>query len=176
MYPSQNAVEKAKPGMWYSNRKMYIKKNGNQQAINDPIINPRINVALFSFFLAILRFSRSGSRGFCTRGTCCSMIWFLTEQDLSSPLFRFLLTFRPKIGLHSLSFSGFTTAQRDTTPESELLGSNSLTMSVSIPTEGWRILAIAAACCWSSPFTERVELRNWHWDIGVRDDWPLAYT
>ena len=39
----------------------YKKKNGNQQAIKLPIIRPRINVALRSFFLAIRFFSFSAS-------------------------------------------------------------------------------------------------------------------
>lgn len=135
-----------------------MKKKGNQQAINDPIINPRINVALFSFFLAILRFSLSGSRGFCNFGTIilCSTCSPPLTPALSSNR-RFLPVLRPKIGLHSLSFNGFTTVHRDTTPESELLGSNSLTMSVSMPMEGWRARARAAACCCNSPLTERVE-------------------
>ena len=39
----------------------YKKKNGNQQAIKLPIIRPRINVALRSFFRAIRFFSFSAS-------------------------------------------------------------------------------------------------------------------
>lgn len=139
-----------------------MKKNGNQHAINDPIINPKISVARFSFFLAILLFSRSGSRGFCSFGTICSDCPPLTPTLSSNR--RFLPTLRPKIGLHSLSFNGLTTVQRDTTPESELLGSNSLTMSVSMPMEGWRRRANAAACCCNSPLTERVEPRKGHVD------------
>lgn len=141
---------------------MYMKKKGNQHAMKEPIMSPRIKVALFSFFLAILLFSRSGSRGFCTRGTTRSSTSILVDGLYSSALLLLLFTLWPKIGLQSLSFNGFTTAHLDTTPESELLGSNSLTMSVSIPIEGWRLLANAAACCWSSPFTERVDPRNWH--------------
>lgn len=141
-----------------------MKKNGNQQAIKDPIISPKIRVARFSFFLAILRFSLSGSLGFCTRGTTCSTITFSLgdfNDFFSSVFVRLgLLLLRPKIGLHSLSLSGFTAVHCATTPESELLGSNSLTMSVSMPIDGWRLRTSAATCCWSSPFTERVEPRN----------------
>lgn len=138
---------------------MYMKKNGSQHAIKEPIIRPRIRVARFSFFRAIRRFSRSGSLGFCTRGTTCSTHLALVVAFFSS--FRRLFAVRrPKIGLHSLNFNGFTTAQRDATPESELLGSNSLTMSVSIPTEGWRVRADAASCCCNSPLTESVDPRN----------------
>uniref|UniRef100_A0A182R0C1 Uncharacterized protein n=1 Tax=Anopheles farauti TaxID=69004 RepID=A0A182R0C1_9DIPT len=50
----------------------------------------------------------------------------------------------PKIGWQRRNLSGFTTAQRLITPESELDGSNSLTMSVSIPTERARERAAAA--------------------------------
>ena len=39
----------------------YKKKNGNQHAINEPMMRPRIKVALRSFFRANLRFSRSAS-------------------------------------------------------------------------------------------------------------------
>lgn len=149
-----------------------MKKKGNQHAMNDPMINPRISVARFSFFLAILLFSRSGSRGFCSFGTICSVCPPLAPAASSNR--RFFATRRPKIGLHSLNFNGFTTVQRDTTPESELLGSNSLTISVSMPIEGWRKRARAAACCWSSPFTERVEPRNWH--VDRRAPWAPGNT
>lgn len=65
----------------------------------------------------------------------------------------------PKIGWHILNLSGLTTAQRDTTPESDEDGSISETMSVSIATLGALHL-----CDWScsSPFTERVELLYGH--------------
>lgn len=144
--------------MWYASLSMYIKKKGNQHKIKDPIISPSIKVALFSFFLATLLFSLSGSRGFCTLGTTCST---LSTPPPPWSVLRFLFAvFRPNIGLHKRSLRGLTTVHRATTPESELLGSNSLTMSVSMPTEGWRARARAAACCWSSPFTERVDPRN----------------
>uniref|UniRef100_A0A182IUX8 Uncharacterized protein n=1 Tax=Anopheles atroparvus TaxID=41427 RepID=A0A182IUX8_ANOAO len=44
----------------------------------------------------------------------------------------------PKMGWQRRNLSGFTTAHRLITPESELDGSNSLTMSVSMPTESAR--------------------------------------
>lgn len=151
-------------------------KKGSQQAMKEPMMSPKINVALFSFFRATLRFSRSGSRGFCTLGTTCSTInsslwFFFLPSDR-----RFLGVLLPKIGLHSLSFKGFTTVHLATTPESELLGSNSLTMSVSMPMECWRVLAMAAACCWSSPFTDRVDPLNWHCDSELRTTWALGNT
>lgn len=135
-----------------------MQKKGSQQAMKDPMMRPRIRVARFSFLRARRRFSRSGSRGFCTRGTSASTICSLLEQALVR---LFLAVLRPKIGLHKRSLSGFTTAQRDTTPESELLGSNSLTMSVSMPIEGCRMRDMAAACCCNSPFTDNVDPRNW---------------
>lgn len=178
MYPSQNAVEKANPGMCCTRRNIYMKKNGNQHAMNEPMINPRIRVALFSFFRAIRFFSRSGSLGFCMRGTTCSTIGsqLLPTCPVWSDLLRFFAVRLPNIGLQKRIFNGFTTAQRDTTPESELLGSNSLTMSMSIPTDGWRARASAAACCWSSPLTESVDPRNVHCDSGFRTTWGAEYT
>uniref|UniRef100_A0A8W7PR39 Uncharacterized protein n=1 Tax=Anopheles coluzzii TaxID=1518534 RepID=A0A8W7PR39_ANOCL len=49
----------------------------------------------------------------------------------------------PKMGWQRRNLSGFTTAQRLITPESELDGSNSLTMSVSMPTDSARLRAAA---------------------------------
>lgn len=162
---------------------MYIKKNGSQHAIKEPIISPKINVALFSFFLAIRLFSRSGSLGFCTRGTTCSTT-DLVSAPLLSPAFAVFLSSvrrffeclaRPKIGLHNRSLSGFTVVQCATTPLSELLGSNSLTMSVSIPIDGCLDLAKAAACCCNSPFTDKVEPRNWHAESVLLLGWINTY-
>lgn len=135
-------------------------------------MSPNISVARFSFFRAIRFFSRSGSLGFCIRGTTCSTIG---SQPLPPPgwppwspdRWPFAVLF-PNIGLQKRNFNGLTTAHRDTTPESELLGSNSLTMSMSMPTDGCRARARAAACCWSSPLTESVDPRKLHCDIGFR--------
>jgi len=57
---------------------MYKKKNGSQQAMKLPMIRPRIRVARFSFFRAILRFSFSGSRGFGVFGMAGSSSAFTT--------------------------------------------------------------------------------------------------
>lgn len=133
--------------------KIYKKKKGNQHAIKLPIMRPRISVALFSFFLAMRLFSLSGSLGFCILGNAGSNS--AGEGLLVSCLLVFVCCFRPNMGWHSLSLRGLTTAQRLTTPESELDGSNSETMSVSMPTEGAR----ARTEAWSSPLTERVEPR-----------------
>ena len=63
-YPSQKAIANPHGATVQLHRgsKMYRKKNGSQHRMKEPMISPRINVALFSFFRAILRFSRSGSR------------------------------------------------------------------------------------------------------------------
>lgn len=166
-------------GIVQTSLNMYIKKNGSQHAIKEPIMSPRIKVALFSFFLAIRLFSLSGSLGFCTRGTTCSTTGLLSAPLLSPLLPDFFSSVRrffeclarPNIGLHNRNFNGFTAVHWATTPLSELLGSNSLTMSVSMPMEGCRALAKAAACCCNSPFTDNVEPRNWHADsvLGLGD-------
>lgn len=119
---------------------------------------PNMSVARFSFFLAIRRFSFSGSRtltfgsagsisqlGVVVMGAAAFIfgLWFLC---FLLPLlwwwlwwcWSLLVAFDmrlPNIGWHKRNFNGLTTAQRLTTPESELDGSNSLTASVSIPTE-----------------------------------------
>ena len=124
---------------------MYKKKNGSQQAMKLPIINPRIKVARFSFFLANLFFSLSGSLGLCGFGSAGS------NSDLHGWDFSCLLS----VFLKMRSFKGLTPPQRLTTPESDDEGSNSDTMSASIATLG----ALPLVCCsWSSPFTESVEL------------------
>jgi hypothetical protein len=64
--PSQNATAKNESGIVHEGQagtKMYKKKNGSQHAIKLPMIRPNMRVARFSFFLAILRFSFSGSLG-----------------------------------------------------------------------------------------------------------------
>jgi hypothetical protein len=135
---------------------MYKKKNGSQHAIKLPIIMPNIRVARFSFFLAIRRFSFSGSRGFGfgSAGSISQLgvvvigagvtlgfgLWFLCFllPLLWWWLWSLLVDFDerlPNIGWHNRNFNGLTTAQRLTTPESELDGSNSLTASWSTPTE-----------------------------------------
>lgn len=151
-------------------------------------MSPRMRVARFSFLRAMRRFSRSGSRGFWTRGTVTppaswsrSLPLMLPPPPLPPPLpldaavlaasserRAFVPDFFPKIGWHRRSLRGLTTAHRLTTPESELLGSNSLTMSVSMPTDGCLARANAAACCCSSPFTDSVDPRNWHCSNGLR--------
>ncbi|KAI9584305.1 hypothetical protein GQX74_006200 [Glossina fuscipes] len=123
--------------------------NGSQDAIKEPIIKPSMSVARFSFFRAIRRFSFSGSRDFCTLGMAGSSSAFITSAvgllgsltafaaNLAS-FWRRLLALRPKIGWQKRNFNGLTTAHRLTTPESELEGSNSLTKSVSMPTDNAR--------------------------------------
>lgn len=122
--------------------KMYRKKNGNHDAIKLPIMRPRIRVARFSFFRAIRRFSFSGSRGFWIFGMAGSSsaisTCFGNFNSLALPHLWRPALFLPKIGWHSLNLVGLTTAQRLITPESELDGSNSLTMSLSMPTESAR--------------------------------------
>lgn len=113
-----------------------------------PIIKPNINVARFSFFLANLLFSLSGSLGLCCFGKAGS------SSDLLGCCFCCLLS--ELLFLKILSFRGLTTAQRLTTPESDDDGSISETMSVSMATLGARPLAS------SSPFTESVEFLNGH--------------
>uniref|UniRef100_A0A1B0A8E4 Uncharacterized protein n=1 Tax=Glossina pallidipes TaxID=7398 RepID=A0A1B0A8E4_GLOPL len=120
--------------------------NGSQDAIKEPIIKPSMRVARFSFLRAIRRFSFSGSRDFCTLGMAGSSSAFITSAvgllgsltafaaNLAS-FWRRLLALRPKIGWQKRNFKGLTTAHRLTTPESELEGSNSLTKSVSMPTD-----------------------------------------
>lgn len=133
---------------------MYKKKNGNQHAMKLPMINPKISVALFSFFLAMRRFSLSGSLGFWTLGKAGSS----SAGDglvVCSCLLCLDVCFLPNIGWHKRSFNGFTTAHLLTTPESELEGSNSDTMSVSIPIDGALALLPAVAC--TSPFTDNEE-------------------
>lgn len=127
---------------------MYKKKKGSQQAMKLPIINPRIKVALFSFFLANLFFSLSGSLGLCGFGKAGS------NSDLHGCDFSCLLS----VFLKMRSFNGLTPPQRLTTPESDEDGSSSETMSASMLTLG----ALPLVCCWSwsSPFTESVELLN----------------
>lgn len=143
--------------------KIYRKKKGNQQAMKLPIIKPNINVALFSFFLAILLFSLSGSLGFWGLGNAGSNS--AGEGFAGSGLLVFVVCFLPNIGWQSLNFNGLTTAHLLTTPESELEGSNSETISVSIPTDG--ALALAEAEAWSSPLTDSEEPRKGPVDIGL---------
>lgn len=123
-------------------------------------MRPNMSVARFSFFLAIRRFSFSGSRTF-TFGSAGSIsqlgvvvtetafvfaLWFLC---FLLPLlwwwlwwcWSLLVAFDmrlPNIGWHSRNFNGLTTEHRLTTPESELDGSNSLTPSFSTFTESAR--------------------------------------
>lgn len=148
MYPSQKAIANALEGITQflqAALSIYKKKNGSQQAMKLPIINPKIKVALFSFFLANLFFSLSGSLGLCGFGNAGS------NSDLLGWDFSCLLSVFLKI----LSFRGLTPPQRLTTPESDDDGSISETMSASIATLG----ALPLVCCsWSSPFTESVEL------------------
>lgn len=122
-------------------------------------MKPSIIVARFSFFLASLLFSRSGSR--------CFVLPSLPESSLpacrpASPcsLFNLPTCLRPKIGWHSRSLSGFTTAHLDTTPLSDDEGSNSDTMSTSMPTLGARHRAgtFCPPDC-PSPFTDRVAFK-----------------
>lgn len=150
MYPSQNAIAKALAGITQylqAALRIYRKKNGSQQAIKLPIIRPKIRVALFSFFLANLFFSLSGSLGLCGFGRAGS----------NSDLLGWDFSCRLSVFLKILSFKGLTPPQRLTTPESDDDGSISETMSVSMATLG----ALPLVCCsCSSPFTESVELRN----------------
>jgi hypothetical protein len=176
MYPSQKAVEKAMPGNVTDQSQDVHEEEGQPAGDEGAHDQTEDQGGSLSFFLAILLFSRSGSLGFCTRGTSCSTMCSLLEHALSLGVLRFLAVFLPKIGLHSRSFSGFTTAQRDTTPESELLGSNSLTMSVSMPIDGCLIRDIAAACCCNSPFTDSVDPLNWLCASGLRTTWALVNT
>ena len=79
-YPSQKAKVKPQPctqqpslvasHIGQTGLIEYKKKNGNQQAIKLPIINPKINVALRSFFLAIRFFSFSASCSGVSFGPC----------------------------------------------------------------------------------------------------------
>jgi len=122
-----------------------------------PIMKPRISVARFSFFLASRRFSRSGSRGFTVLVSPLTSSFECRDASPCS-LFSLPTCFRPKIGWHSLSFNGFTTAHRDTTPLSDDDGSNSDTMSTSMPTLGARHRGGTLAD-WPSPFTDSVAFR-----------------
>lgn len=148
MYPSQKAIAKALAGITHilhAAFNMYRKKKGSQQAMKLPMINPRISVALFSFFRANLFFSLSGSLGLWGFGSAGS------NSDLLGWDFSCLLSIFLKIR----SFKGLTPPQRLTTPESEDDGSISETMSASMAMLG----ALPLVCCnWSSPFTESVEL------------------
>lgn len=82
--PSQKAVAKAIIGMFKANLNMYMKKKGSQHAMNEPMISPKIRVALFSFCLAIRLFSRSGSFGLFTRGTTYSINTFSLVGDFGN--------------------------------------------------------------------------------------------
>lgn len=148
MYPSQKAIANALDGITQFLQaafSMYRKKNGSQQAMKLPIIKPRMRVALFSFFLANLFFSLSGSLG----------LWGLGSAGSSSDLLGCDFSCLLSVFLKILSLRGLTPPQRLTTPESDDEGSISETMSASMATLGARPLV-----CWScsSPFTESVEL------------------
>lgn len=120
-------------------------------------MKPSIRVARFSFFLASLLFSLSGSRGFDDFDSTPESS--LPDVRPPSPcsllsLPRFL---RPKMGWQRRSFKGFTTAHLDTTPLSDDDGSNSDTMSTSMPTLG--ALHRDGTLDWPSPFTDSVAFR-----------------
>lgn len=119
------------------------------------MIRPRMRVARFSFFLARRRLSRSVSRGFGGLISITGHSFILPESAWS--LFNLLAAFRPNIGWQRRSFNGFTTAQRETTPLSDDDGSNSETMSTSIPTLGARHRT--GIVCVPSPFTDNDAFR-----------------
>lgn len=148
MYPNQNAIANALGGITHALQaafSIYRKKNGSQQAMKLPMINPRMSVALFSFFLASLFFSLSGSRG----------LWGLGNAGSNSDLLGWDFSCLLSVFLKMRSLRGLTPPQRLTTPESEEEGSSSDTMSASMATLGARP---RFCCSCSSPFTDSVEL------------------
>lgn len=148
-----------------------------------PMMNPRMRVARFSFFLANRLFSRSGSRGFDDFGsiTISSFPW--CREVSACSLFNLPVVFRPKIGWQRRSFNGFTTAHLETTPLSDEEGSNSDTMSTSMPTLGALHRIGTLWLDWPSPFTDKLAFRllfwtgtgivTW-WQIGTR--WNVTST
>lgn len=169
MYPNQKAIANALPGITqnlHAALRIYKKKKGSQHAIKLPMINPNINVARFSFFLANLLFSLSGSRGLCGLGSAGSHSLFVCFFSCLLELSAFL----PKMGWHMRSLSGLTTAQREITPESEEEGSNSETISVSMATLGARQRSRV------SPFSGRAAARSWQVARGFRVTWADVTT
>lgn len=121
-------------------------------------------MARFSFFRARRRFSFSGSRFFSPLVmTGSSSVAFWTALTSVRSGYR-----RPKMGWKIRNLDGFTEEHRLATPESELDGSNSLTMSLSTPTEKAR-QRIGAVDCRAMALIPLVVCRKtgstWRWMV-----------